>query len=1127
VRASLSIIAVVCLVSGLCAAPVETIDLASSSAWTVSIDGGGSQTVAVPGNTRMSDNAVFRRGITIPASAAGNVVKVLFGAVDYGCDVYLGTTLITSHKNLMIPFEADLTGKVTAGGTYTLEVRAYSRSHYGNQIPNGCWWASLATGINRYVKLVVLPQVYVKDVYIQPSVTHDRLDFDVWVHNASAQAKTLTVNGSLAAWGASTRAYPSIPTASAAIAANSIAKVRMSVPWDLGPQSYWWPNIPFQETYTAVLHNLLLSVKEGAASLDTVIKRFGFAEWGEGPYYYTINGVRIGCQPSDGTTEAQYGADAYSTASCFSTIAGCRESWKRYMRLGVNTNRLHSSIPTETMMNAGDEVGFMMIPESGIRGFDQSGIWDSATYCADVAEMVQTCRDHPSVCRYSILNEWNYGDCGTTERMLIDAAWQQDSLRPMVLEGAYGNMAEKKVGLHTNGHGYTMIHYGDYRPVPLRRCIVGMGEYDYGTLDGYLLGQSADLMREADMGLEMRKREWSYFAIWDFYVYWRNFLTESSQSIGVDKYSFMQRCLNPYVVCDSAMDATNLAYTANWPATIPTLTSGSAAARRIIMFNGGLRGSQMRLIWEARWDSPTGTLAATGSVDTVLQPGFRASIPVSFTVPSTETATAISAGTGAEVYKETRYYFNVGARKLYFLLRSILLPALRQFAIRPSTLILSGSGSISGDIAVTSAEGTLPQLSVAGNQPWLSATIAGQGNAQTVRATAVTGGLASGNYAAALVVSAAGYEPETCAVRLTVAGAAVPARLTIIPSHTATLPNGTAGFTARVIDQFGNPVAATVAWSVAGGGTIDANGLFTSNGAPGSYLVKARISNDTAIGALARVTVTQGKPLPAGKITELLTLNNSQNYVAVPIIGPVDIVESTILSPDAVPPCDGRQIVADGQVFTWKTRTTASTGIWFQFTTQLYSEAFASLTLINPATRTVKLTAEHVYGLATWCNSQKVADFSGVAVVPNQPASTATFTLPQGANVIIFRMMVFAGPQASFVFSDAAGAALTDVRYVIDTCGAEMPVAHLSPMIRRQSAAPLTIRAMASLVELSVRGMGEHRIEIMNARGQIVRIARGTGDADYRLPTRAIGTGIYFVKWAVGAKRSMMKLIVW
>jgi beta-galactosidase/beta-glucuronidase len=285
VRASLSIIAVVCLVSGLCAAPVETIDLASSSAWTVSIDGGGSQTVAVPGNTRMSDNAVFRRGITIPASAAGNVVKVLFGAVDYGCDVYLGTTLITSHKNLMIPFEADLTGKVTAGGSYTLEVRAYSRSHYGNQIPNGCWWASLATGINRYVKLVVLPQIYVKDVYIQPSVTHDRLDFDVWVHNASAQAKTLTVNGSLAAWGASTWTYPSIPAASATIAANGIAKVRMSAPWDLGPQSYWWPNIPFQETYTAVLHNLLLSVKEGAATLDTIIKRFGFAEWGEGPYY--------------------------------------------------------------------------------------------------------------------------------------------------------------------------------------------------------------------------------------------------------------------------------------------------------------------------------------------------------------------------------------------------------------------------------------------------------------------------------------------------------------------------------------------------------------------------------------------------------------------------------------------------------------------------------------------------------------------------------------------------------------------------------------------------------------------------------------------------------------------------
>ena len=163
-------LALVCFCAMAGAAPVETIDLASSSDWTVSIDGGGSQTVTVPGNTRISDNAVFRRSITIPASAAGKVVKVLFGGVNYGCDVYLGATLITSHKNLMLPFEADLTGKVAAGSSYTLEVRAYSSAHYGNKIPQGCYWASLAYGITRYVKLVVLPQVYIEINGLVPGV---------------------------------------------------------------------------------------------------------------------------------------------------------------------------------------------------------------------------------------------------------------------------------------------------------------------------------------------------------------------------------------------------------------------------------------------------------------------------------------------------------------------------------------------------------------------------------------------------------------------------------------------------------------------------------------------------------------------------------------------------------------------------------------------------------------------------------------------------------------------------------------------------------------------------------------------------------------------------------------------
>jgi|GEM_PF-4864017 F5/8 type C domain. len=55
-------------------------------------------------------------------------------------------------------------------------------------------------------------------------------------------------------------------------------------------------------------------------------------------------------------------------------------------------------------------------------------------------------------------------------------------------------------------------------------------------------------------------------------------------------------------------------------------------------------------------------------------------------------------------------------------------------------------------------------------------------------------------------------------------------------------------FTVKVTDQFNRPVKDNqpVKWSVNGGGTIDANGLFTSNKIPGIYTVEATIGKMTA-----------------------------------------------------------------------------------------------------------------------------------------------------------------------------------------------------------------------------------------------------------------------------------------
>lgn len=54
-------------------------------------------------------------------------------------------------------------------------------------------------------------------------------------------------------------------------------------------------------------------------------------------------------------------------------------------------------------------------------------------------------------------------------------------------------------------------------------------------------------------------------------------------------------------------------------------------------------------------------------------------------------------------------------------------------------------------------------------------------------------------------------------------------------------------FTAQIVDQDGLPMQAAddVTWTISGGGTIDANQVFTSNGTPGTYTVTARNAHFT------------------------------------------------------------------------------------------------------------------------------------------------------------------------------------------------------------------------------------------------------------------------------------------
>jgi hypothetical protein len=108
----------------------------------------------------------------------------------------------------------------------------------------------------------------------------------------------------------------------------------------------------------------------------------------------------------------------------------------------------------------------------------------------------------------------------------------------------------------------------------------------------------------------------------------------------------------------------------------------------------------------------------------------------------------------------------------------------------------------------------------------------------------------------ATVRDAAGAQTQSL---LTVTVDQTLALLTVSPSAAGVAPSGTQSFTARGVDQFGDAIATlpTIAWSVSGGGAINAAGVFTAGTtAGGPFIVTANASGRTAT---AQVSIAAGQ----------------------------------------------------------------------------------------------------------------------------------------------------------------------------------------------------------------------------------------------------------------------------
>jgi len=703
-------------------APVATVDLSGS--WDFDPDNRPKTTIQVPGGGWYkqgftgTDEADYSRTITVPDLGQPQVTRLEFGAINYEADLYIDGTFVANSVQAYTPASFDVSGYVTPGSTHDIRVHVKgmgARMSGGRSLdPNGAgsWADFLPQGIFRSAELKIYPKVYISDVFVRPSVADSELYYDVWLRNESTTAANITLSGNLSSWNGDTWSYPNLPDQPVSLSAGESTKVTVGpVAWNLGTNSYWWPNVPYQEGYQAQLHNLNLSLAPtgGGAAIHSNTTRFGFRECTQGPdgqgnTCYFLNGIRVNFR-GDSFQGANYDRiDNGGQGNAFDTYPGFlpgANGWPKavdnFQRLNYNVVRIHQIPASPYMLDVCDEMGLMIINETGIRGAgDQQDFINGHDNMVNHLKALFTRdRNHASVVRLSQSNEpdWSGTNSEQFQIDLYNAAMEVDGTRPISVDpGAnpfnnlqYPNFATfPHYGTYNNSWGqYTdEVYARSDRPY-------GSGEFIwfadnskqgfawFATATQAMRAKGASDIRPytllsawagvipgtatTDMRLEDPPAGWAPSPLYP--LYGENNLPNPWSNPQIQR---VQAGFNPVLVADADYWESVKLSNANgdWPANVPFLTPNQSVTRTLNIYNDTFSGTDVDVFWELRVGSPAGAIADSGVVHATVPLGYTVSEDISFTTPYVDNDTILylvlrSEKGGVEMFREESQQFRL------------------------------------------------------------------------------------------------------------------------------------------------------------------------------------------------------------------------------------------------------------------------------------------------------------------------------------------------------------------------------------------------------------------------------------------------------------------------------------
>ncbi len=555
----------------------------------------------------------YERQVSVPATWTGKRIKLEFNAVNYDCDVYVNNTLVRSHTGAWVPFDVDVTSRVTPGQSFTLRLEVRGQLQPPTMV-NGevVWWIGhndlngARSGIVDDVWMRAYGGVHIEDAFINPSFRQKTLTVTYTLVNRASGTWTGHLVGAAHLASDDTKAHSFATTVQ--LAPGERRTVTLTTGW--ADAQLWWPDQP-------TLYFLKSALVAAAGQVtDQEVRRFGFREfWIEGTQF-RLNGIRVNLR-GDWACYTQYWGS-------ISSPAVLRTNYDAMRRTNANILRWHKHPAPRFAYEMADELGIMILAETAFYGRSYLGTIDQEAFVANMLQLipafVRGLRNNPSVVMWSASNEVTFSDLGkfapTLVKQVGDAIYSHDPSRPVSYDGD-----TSVPGVIHNRH-----YPEGYENDPIGNPYTAWSGYIHATKPTYFGEMLAVRPATNDNG-------W-WIGVWPRGLRYLNVagiaprVYYNDNRITAAQAELQRAAYNPVALFDKQYDQLGIApFLAG---TLPTLDEGSAVTRALVLYNDDYRDSAVTARVDVRVD---GIQYATGQRTYTLAPGERRDVPADLQVP--------------------------------------------------------------------------------------------------------------------------------------------------------------------------------------------------------------------------------------------------------------------------------------------------------------------------------------------------------------------------------------------------------------------------------------------------------------------------------------------------------------